>query len=38
MKNKPENNNLMTNENTPFEEMMKDINFFKRVEEILSQN
>ena len=29
-------NNLMTNINTPYEEMMKDIDFFKRVEENLA--
>lgn len=30
-------NNLMTNINTSYEEMMKDIYFFKRVEEILAK-
>lgn len=28
-------NLITTNQNTPYEEMMKEINFFNRVEEIL---
>lgn len=37
--NKTENlDNFLTNETTPYQELLKEANFFARVEEILSQN
>lgn len=38
MKNAENTVNFTTNLDTPYQELLKDANFFARVEEILSQN